>query len=328
MTEITRQIIQHPNAWTTASVGGKQGLYQALSDQHLTAIDAILTQTRDIAPQAVTRLQFDHPALNAFFAQLRAEIVTGRGAVIITGVIPERYTEEQFERIFWGLGLHLGHAVAQSDMGDRIGHVRHEPNQKTVRGYRSLRELKLHTDVNEIVGLMSVQKSETGGYSQLVSSLSLHNKLLAEASQSLEALYRGSVRWIYETRSVTRYAVPLFSHVNGTLSCSYYGVEDAANLGNASLPDELMPALEAFRAAAEHPDICLNFMLEPGEMMLWNNYTLLHARTAFENSPQRQRHLLRLWLDLPDGRQVVRELQMLADEYRKSDWDQPAAAVA
>jgi hypothetical protein len=38
--------------------------------------------------------------------------------------------------------------------------------------------------------------------------------------------------------------------------------------------------------------------LQPGDMQFVHNHTLLHDRTAFDDWPQpeRQRHLLRLWL--------------------------------
>ena len=46
----------------------------------------------------------------------------------------------------------------------------------------------------------------------------------------------------------------------------------------------------------------LHFMLEPGEMSVYNNFTVLHARTEFTDSETYRRQLLRLWLDVPGGR--------------------------
>jgi hypothetical protein len=44
--------------------------------------------------------------------------------------------------------------------------------------------------------------------------------------------------------------------------------------------------------------------LQRGDIQLVHNHTLLHDRTAFENwpEPERQRHLLRLWLAPDDAR--------------------------
>ena len=38
--------------------------------------------------------------------------------------------------------------------------------------------------------------------------------------------------------------------------------------------------------------------LEPGDIQLLSNHTIVHARTAYEDDPGRKRHLLRLWLTL------------------------------
>jgi hypothetical protein len=36
--------------------------------------------------------------------------------------------------------------------------------------------------------------------------------------------------------------------------------------------------------------------LKQGELLFWNNLALLHSRNGFTDSPDRRRHLLRLWL--------------------------------
>jgi hypothetical protein len=49
---------------------------------------------------------------------------------------------------------------------------------------------------------------------------------------------------------------------------------------------------------------CLAADLQPGEVLIANNYVTFHARSAFEDhdEAERKRHLLRLWLTLPNGR--------------------------
>ena len=48
----------------------------------------------------------------------------------------------------------------------------------------------------------------------------------------------------------------------------------------------------------------LNFKIARGDAVFFNNYLTLHARSAFEDDPALgpRRHLLRLWLDVEDGR--------------------------
>jgi hypothetical protein len=66
-----------------------------------------------------------------------------------------------------------------------------------------------------------------------------------------------------------------------------------------------MDYLNEFFAREEN---VLTFMLEPGEMLLWHNFTMLHSRTHFEDDddPAYKRLLLRLWLNVPkNGRPMV-----------------------
>ena len=43
--------------------------------------------------------------------------------------------------------------------------------------------------------------------------------------------------------------------------------------------------------------------MRPGDLQWLNNHVILHSRTAFvdHDDPARRRHLLRLWLALPEG---------------------------
>ena len=57
----------------------------------------------------------------------------------------------------------------------------------------------------------------------------------------------------------------------------------------------------AHRHGVRVPAVML--MLEPGDIQYCNNYTILHSRTSFidHDEPDQKRHLLRIWLYVPDG---------------------------
>ena len=92
-----------------------------LEAKHLTAFDAILAKTRHLKPQEVSRREFDHPDANGLLADILRMIQDGRGAVVVSGITHARYSEEEFERIYWGFGTHWGEAATQSAFGDRLG---------------------------------------------------------------------------------------------------------------------------------------------------------------------------------------------------------------
>jgi hypothetical protein len=58
-------------------------------------------------------------------------------------------------------------------------------------------------------------------------------------------------------------------------------------------------------------------MLEPGEMLLWHNFQMLHARESYQDSPAHTRHLLRLWLKVANDRPVADAFQQRAEIYER-----------
>jgi hypothetical protein len=92
---------------------------------------------------------------------------------------------------------------------------------------------------------------------------------------------------------------------NGVLGCRYVRatIEAAATAMGKPLPQELKEALDYFDALARRSDILFDCMLDPGEITLMNNKTVLHGRTAFKDDedPAKRRHLMRLWIDAPIG---------------------------
>jgi hypothetical protein len=322
MTPICNHIVDHPSAWTPATIGDKNGLKLALSEEQLAAIETLLARTARKRPQEVTRADFDHPAINRLLDRVRDELMSGRGILIVTGVTPARFTPDQFERIYWGFGTHLGIGAVQSGNGDRLGYVQNNPNDEVKRGYRSLRELHMHTDSYEIVGLMCVRKAKSGGMSGLAPSLSIHNEILRTRPDLLPPLYKGfriaSEEARFSSKAITDDEMPVFSYVDGKLSCMY----EPSHMKNAAqmlggMPDDLAEALAYFDEIANREDMALRFLLEPGDMMLWHNYTNLHSRTSFDDDPSSPRLLLRLWLSVPNGRPADPKFKMRAETYER-----------
>lgn len=323
MVEIYSRPIEHPSAWRADELDGKDALMQRLGPEQLDAVDELLARTRHLDAQQVRRRDFDHPALNGFLARARDTIANGRGSVIIHGVTAGRYDEEQFRRIYWGFGTHLGLAMVQSGNGDRLGRVEKDESDAVGRGYRSDAELNFHTDSTEAIGLMCVRKGVTGGESGLVSSGAIHNRIWQTRPQLLPALYEGY--WMSmgelqkEKNPLTALKIPVFCCVDGKVSATYlpFHMKTAARHRGEPLPPMLAEGLDHFGKVAREPGLAAHFMLEPGEMMFWDNYTHLHARTAFENSATHKRLLLRLWLGLDPRRQVSEGLAERAETYRR-----------
>jgi alpha-ketoglutarate-dependent taurine dioxygenase len=182
--------------------------------------------------------------------------------------------------------------------------------------YRSNLELRPHSDITAMISLACWEKAQSGGASVVVSGVTVHDEMRQRAPELLEPLYRG---YHYhrlgeeapDEEPATPYRVPVFAVLNGQLSCRYQRAGIAAGHRERGVPltGEDIAAFNLFDEIAKAPDNRLSFFLERGEMMVINNYTVMHARTQFTNypEPERQRRLIRLWLDAPGFRDVPKE---------------------
>ena len=303
MNPILDRQIDHPSAWTSAEIGGKEGLMHRMGADHVAALRELVEKTRHLAPSDVTRADFDHPLINDMMKGARHEIMHGKAAIILAGLDMSKTSLEDYSRIYWGLGTHLGQGAVQSYRRDKIGHVQKEEHNPTVRGYLMDVELRSHTDFHEILSLASFRKAPEGGMSGAVSSLAIHNVIQRERPELLKALYEGFFHESAGTGAISAEKVPVFCNVDGVVSCYSHGLfqRAAAKQMGVDLPADLVEAQDFFAEVSTRPDVRADFMLEPGEMFFWHNFMVLHSRTQFHDAPEQKRLLLRLWLNVPEG---------------------------
>jgi len=174
--------------------------------------------------------------------------------------------------------------------------------------------LSPHTDLCDLVGLACLRNAKSGGVSRLTSALTVHNVMLEEYPEALERLYRG---YVFHRRGEekpgdlphTPYRVPAYSNTEGKVSARYVRTYVEAGEAAAGRPmgDAELAVLDHFEEVTKRPELMLEFTMQPGEIYFINNYTILHARTAFDDGDaeeDRRRHLLRLWLEVPEMRPV------------------------
>jgi hypothetical protein len=105
----------------------------------------------------------------------------------------------------------------------------------------------------------------------------------------------------------------VFSYYAGNLSCYYSHITilQGARKSGRSLTEFESSVLDAFDEIAARSDMRLDMDLQPGDMQLLNNRTVLHARTGWEDyaAPGRKRLMLRLWLKPTDPRPLAPEVQ-------------------
>lgn len=309
--------INHPGAWRSADFRDAGDIAFALRRRHLRALERGLAHAGATgkSTESLTREDFPLDDIASDLAALRDRVRNGEGVVLLRGLPVDRYSRDDLCRLFWGLGTHFGRAVSQSLMGDRLGHVtdvsRDHPGE---RGYRSRRELDMHTDSDDFLMMMCLQDARSGGVSRFVSALSVYNEMLASSPELVSILMRGfRYHWRGEEAEgeepITSYRVPVFSFRDGSLSCVFLRafIDMAAEDLGEPLSNDEKAALDTFEDLCERPDLQLNLTLRPGDAYIVNNYTTLHSRTAFEDheAQDKRRYLLRLWLKADNGRPVV-----------------------
>ncbi|MEK9723651.1 MAG: TauD/TfdA family dioxygenase, partial [Rhodospirillaceae bacterium] len=72
------------------------------------------------------------------------------------------------------------------------------------------------------------------------------------------------------------------------------------------LTPEQLEALDLLDELTRDPAFRLDLAFERGDIQFLHNHLILHSRTAYEDWPEpgRKRHLVRLWLSMPDGRNL------------------------
>lgn len=315
--------IDAPSAWTSAGLaGGKADLAFDLDSRHLNAFGQAFEVVRKqgLALEQVTRADVPLAAIQEDLRWLRNELATGRGIVVVRGFPVDDWPPEDIALMFWCIGVHLGTALSQSVLGDRLGHVRDmSASDPDARAYRNHQELRLHTDLCEYIGMLSLSTASSGGESRYASVAAIHNAILEEGPEHLEPLYHGFHLYRLGEQAegdlpYTPHRVPVLSVCEGHLSARYIRAyaEAAATLMKEPLPDAAIAALDFLDVVAHRDDVMLEAMLEPGEATFINNYLVFHARRAFEDDVDagRQRHLLRLWLDSENKRPTVPEIEL------------------
>ena len=315
-----RKIYHHPSAWKASDLGGKSAVSESLTPNHIQAFDHALQQVKikQLDVEHITRDDFPLDSIAEDVARWENEVQEGKGLLVLTGFPVSQYTKEECGLIYYGLGTHFGEAQSQSLLGDKLGHVVNVGGKDTrERAYRNSAELALHTDASDIVAMMCLVKAKEGGLSGYSSGPAVYNYFVEQNPDLLEVLFKGFQYHLFGEQApgaspVTPHRIPVFSESNGYLSVSYLRsyIELAFDELEQEKTEEEARALDVFDQVAHHPDFRLDFMMEPGDIAVFNNFVVLHTRTAFEDdeAPEKKRHLLRLWLQAWNARPLAMDI--------------------
>lgn len=309
MSDIQSSKITGPSVWKGADFAHDNNWVHELTADEIGGLEAALAALEDggFDFPGFSREDFSIGPLGAVLDDVAEELENGRGFKLLRGLPVDRFSDDQIKMIYFAIGLHMGKPVRQNPRGDLLGLVMNigDITKKETRVYETNLYLPYHTDPSDVVGLLCVRRAMTGGMSSLVSAAAIYNEIIDRCPDLLEVFYQP---FCYAHLGDDKTS-PVFSFHDGKLSCRY--LRQYIELGSEEMAQPLsaaqIAALDLFDEIMMAPEMRIDMMMEPGDIQLANNYTVLHSRTAFEDhiDENRRRKKLRLWLKMPNARQLA-----------------------
>jgi alpha-ketoglutarate-dependent taurine dioxygenase len=300
--------------WYGPSLASGQDWTVQLRPEELVELDATVNDAlaRQVDLVSMTEHDFALPLLAPKLQAIRAELLRGRGFVLLRGWPSSERSMAQSAMAFRGIGAYFGEALSQNAKGHVLGHVANlglDYADPSTRGYQTTADLRFHTDGGDIVGLLCIRPSKTGGLSRIASSTTVWNELVRrrpDLAQVLTESYAFSRVGEVRPGQQRYFSSPIFQPCDGRM----IAVLIQSFIHKAQAFDEV-PRLTAAQAEAlalvdtlaGDPAIRLDMDFRPGDMQFLCNHSVFHSRTSYEDWPEveRRRHLLRLWMSSDDG---------------------------
>ncbi|UZJ56258.1 hypothetical protein CBS101457_005578 [Exobasidium rhododendri] len=269
----------------------------------------------------IERSTFPLPAsLIATLSILRERLVHGVGFYLFKGLPTQRWGTHLSAIAYLGLGSYLGNVNSQNGKGHVLGHVKDLGNDPTqidkVRIYSTNARQFFHTDSSGgLVGLLCLHKALEGGESDIASSHLVWNELQKNRPDVAETL--ATPNWYYDRKGEVSQGEngwvkkPVVWLAKGapdhhlSLQWDPYYIRSIGRHVEAGLIPAVTPEqTEAMKVLEETAQtVALHMVLDIGDIQFVSDHHVLHARTAYRDHapPAPRRHLLRLWLAVPEG---------------------------
>lgn len=315
---VAMQRVVDPADWSPASLKDVASWSYRLSELDADELaDGVAAARRaSVAVVDVSRESFPLQSLGEVLADVRRELMDGRGIVMMQNFPLDRFDREETAIAYIGLGSWLGQTMSQNRLGHILGHVKDlggDYNDPHTRGYMTRAEMRFHTDACDYVGLLCLHPSKRGGESRIASSVTVYNRMLERRPDLVKVLTED----FYRSRSgevspgdLPYFKQPIFSFTDGYFSATGVGavIDKAQQLpGVPKFTPAQKEAVEVYRQTVEECALDIDF--RRGDIQFLNNFVMLHTRREYEDWPEahRKRHLLRLWLHDPAGRVIPAE---------------------
>lgn len=305
-----------PRGWRRSDLEQDQSWIHLLTDQEIHDLEWGLSQVLQL-----NKTEFELSAADFPLTPLTQQLITRAmnatqtnfGVYLLRGFPVAQWTKAEMRTLFWCMGLRCGVPRPQGKQSQYVSDVMNAGGTYrggTGRGYNTNSKLDFHADGSDVVGLMCLQTAQSGGKSLISSSLTAYQELVRlrpDLAQVLTEPFYFSRQGEHAPEEPPYYQASVIGFKEGRFACRHI----RNHIIGAQLTFEDVPrlsamqkqALDMFDALLSDEDICYHMDLQQGDFQFLNNHVVLHARTEYEDfpEPERRRHLLRLWLSLPQG---------------------------
>jgi len=308
-------IVTSPAAWRgeTLQTRPEQWLYE-LNEAEVTAIvtAAQAAVGRGVPLTALTHSDFPLTGLERALDDWRDRIDRGHGMVLVRGLPARSIGRDVAAAAYWLIGLQLGQPTAQNPAGELLVDICDTgapASDHNVRLYKTRAELAFHTDGADIIGLLCLRGAKSGAVSRVCSSVEVYNQVVArgpELAPLMEQQFHHHAHGQLGPDGPKTFRYPIVSREGGIfrmMLLTWYirnAAEDFPEI--AALSDAEQSLLDLLEWLPFEPGIALDMNFQEGDMQFLKNSVVLHARTDYEDwdSDEEKRHLLRLWLNVPE----------------------------
>ena len=311
--------LEKPRAWFPQDLSRDSSWIHFLSREAVTEIEEALQHAKATGKNWLEMTANDFPlkrhakqAIDQAFAVTQ----TAYGMCLLKGFPVERWSVEDARLAHWGIGLNVGVARTQNIASQVMNDVRDEGGSykvKNGRGYNTNAGLDFHVDSCDVVALLCLQTAKSGGTSKVTSSIAIVDevrRLRPDLIPVMQQPFYYSYQGTNDASQPPFYKCPILGD-----DPEFFSLR--ANRKNVTAAQRDFPEVPRLTAQQIElldlldellPDdkFCYSMQLDRGDMQLLNNYVVIHSRTNFEDheEPERKRHLLRLWLSIPQGQRL------------------------
>jgi hypothetical protein len=340
--------------WRGSEMAGSPRWQRRVSAAQLAEIDAAVAaaRARGLRWEDMTTADFPLPSFASLADDIRAELEDGCGILMLRGIDPGRYDPDTLKLLYSGLVRHIGMLVYSNrggeimreirdvgrdggrSVGERFGALPDSGNPGAfLSSYsRTLSNgsLRYHTDRCDVVALFCIRQAWRGGVSLLCSSPAVHNEMLRRRPDLTAALYEDMWRSRFGEEDATNassYPLPVWGVRDGKFTSHYSRTFVEAAQRSPKVPRVTAAQWEALDLLSNLAgELMFEMSFTPGDIQFVNNHVVYHARSAFEDDPDKgaDRLLLRLWLSMPNSRALPEGHEIL---WRNTDAGAPRGGI-